>query len=544
MKKEDKEQKTGGVNVTFSDLSYSVPLKTAEDGTFQILNGLSGAFLPGRMTALMGPSGSGKTTLMDILAGRKNAGTIEGSVLMNGSKPGEYAEENLKDIIGYVEQFDTLVCELTVWQMLSYTAELKLPSTTTSKEQQDRVEEVIQMLDLESCRNTVIGNALQRGISGGQAKRVNIGLALITRPSVLYLDEPTSGLDSRTANEVVELLRNLAKEGRTVVCTIHSPTGHAFTLFDDLYMLHGGQTTFDGPTLDAQAYFEAQGNTRDLDCSLPEWLVDLTSELPAQFSSSVLDIESRSESETVTTKKKNFSQLFAASDAKKKADENRLAASAQKGTPHMDHSHKPPGGLRNLATLLRYRMVAHYKDETFIGTRFGDKIVFSLLILSLYWGIGDNLDSKSIQSMATLLFFICAICGYGAAAFVPSISLERALFYRELADGCYSPPTYYAAKFIEEGVMATFTSLLFTIIVFFGCAFQGSFFIFFVTYYLTTMTGIILAYAIAAIVPTMEAANAVLPTYVTICMFFGGLIIVFDKIPVRKSRMCSVLLCS
>jgi ATP-binding cassette subfamily G (WHITE) protein 2 len=540
MYNEDKEQKAGGVSVTFSDLSYSVPLKkTAKDGTgtLQILDGLSGAFLPGRMTALMGPSGSGKTTLMDILAGRKNAGTIEGSVLMNGSKPDVYAEDNLKDTIGYVEQFDTLVGELTVWQMLSYTAELKLPSTTTSKEQQERVEEVIQMLDLESCRNTIIGNALLRGISGGQAKRVNIGLALITRPSVLFLDEPTSGLDSRTANEVVELLRNLAKEGRTVVCTIHSPTGHAFTLFDDLHMLHRGQTIFDAPTLDAQAYFEAQGNTRDPDCSLPEWLVDLTSELPAQFSSSVLDIESRSESETVTTKKKNFSQLYAASDAKKKADERRLAASAQKGTPHMDHSHKPPGGLRNLATLLKYRMVAHYKDETFIGTRFGDKIVFSLLILSLYYGIGANLDSKSITSIATLLYFICAICGYGAAAFVPSISLERALFYRELADGCYSPATYYAAKFIEEGVMASLTSLLFTIIVFFGCAFQGSFIIFFVTYYLTTMMGIILAYAIAAIVPTMEAANAVLPTYVTICMFFGGLIIVFDKIPVRKSNV-------
>jgi ATP-binding cassette subfamily G (WHITE) protein 2 len=85
--------------------------------------------------------------------------------------------------------------------------------------------------------------------------------------------------------------------------------------------------------------------------------------------------------------------------------------------------------------------------------------------------------------------------------------------------------------------MASLTSLLFTIIVFFGCAFQGSFIIFFATYYLTTMMGIILAYAIAAIVPTMEAANAVLPTYVTICMFFGGLIIVFDKIPVRKSNV-------
>ena len=127
---------------------------------------------------------------------------------------------------------------------------------------------------------------------------------------------------------------------------------------------------------------------------------------------------------------------------------------------------------------------------------------------------------------------MCAICGYGAAAFVPSLALERVLYYRELHDGCYAPATYYAAKFIEEGVLATVTSLLFCVIVHFGCALQGNFFVFAAPYYLTTMLGIILAYAVAALAPTMEAANAILPTMVTIWMYFGGLFLVFDKIPV------------
>jgi len=126
---------------------------------------------------------------------------------------------------------------------------------------------------------------------------------------------------------------------------------------------------------------------------------------------------------------------------------------------------------------------------------------------------------------------VCAICGYGAAAFVPSLALERVLYYRELNDGCYAPATYYAAKFIEEGVLATVTSLLFCVIVHFGCALQGNFFVFAASYYLTTMLGIILAYAVAALAPTMEAANAILPTMVTIWMYFGGLFLVFDKIP-------------
>merc|ERR1711985_61867 len=105
-----------------------------------------------------------------------------------------------------------------------------------------------------------------------------------------------------------------------------------------------------------------------------------------------------------------------------------------------------------------------------------------------------------------------ALCGYGAAAFVPSLTLERGLFYRERADGCYMACTYYVAKFIEEAVLCVMTSFLFSVIVFWGIGLQGSFLIFVVVYYMTTMLGIVLAYA----------ANALLPTYVTVCMYFGG----------------------
>merc|ERR1712070_1037419 len=114
---------------------------------------------------------------------------------------------------------------------------------------------------------------------------------------------------------------------------------------------------------------------------------------------------------------------------------------------------------------------------------------------------------------------------------LPSLALERALFYRERADGCYAAWTYYCSKFIEEAVLCVLTSLMFSSIVFFSLGLQGSFPIFTLTYFLTSMIGIVLAYAVAAIAPNMEAANAMLPTYVTICMYFGGLFILFDKIP-------------
>lgn len=190
------------------------------------------------------------------------------------------------------------------------------------------------------------------------------------------------------------------------------------------------------------------------------------------------------------------------------------------------------GFISDVWVLLKYRTATHYQSGEFLGPRFGDKIFAAVLIMSLYWDIGGSTDAQAIQSTASLLYFVVALCGYGAAAYVPSLTLDRPLFYRERADGCYSTLSYFLAKFLEEAVLNTATTLVFCVIVFYTCSFQGSFWIFVGTYYLTSMIGIVLAYAIASAVPTMDAANALLPTYVTMCMYFGGLFLLYDKIPV------------
>ena len=184
---------------------------------------------------------------------------------------------------GYVEQFDTLVGELTVFEMLCYTAELLLPASMPSEERNYRVEQVIEQLKLGDCRDTVIGNVLKRGISGGQAKRVNIGLALIPSPPVLFLDEPTTGLDSHLANEVMLIVRQLASKesGRIVVATMHTPTALAFSLFDHLVMLKSGSTIYDGPRAGCRGYMESELGFEfpsDGRYSVVEWLVEITSE--------------------------------------------------------------------------------------------------------------------------------------------------------------------------------------------------------------------------------------------------------------------------
>lgn len=516
----------GGIGVSFTDLKYTVKVKKTE---LDIISGLNGFFQSGKLTALMGPSGSGKTTLMDILAGRKtSAGAISGEVLFGGS---EVSKSTLRGLCGYVEQFDTLVNELTVFNMLLYTAELKLPTSVTRKEKIQRVEEIIEILALQKCRDTVIGNALARGISGGQAKRVNIALALITRPAVIFMDEPTSGLDSRMANEVVAIVQKLAKEGRTVVATVHSPTSFAFSMFDELMMLApGGKMVYSGQMSSIVPYFEGLGHQFPGGAySLPDWLVDVTSDAKPDENgvprTTVADVD----------QKTDFAALWENS-ANSKSHKNSVDGYVgdAKGSPKdlKALTTTPPGQLHALRTILGFRTGAHYRDGEFLGPRIGDKIFLALLSLTLYFGLGDEEDAQSVQSVASLLYFNAALCGYGAAAYVPSLTLDRALFFRERADGCYTALTYYASKFLEEAALCVITSFLFCLITFYGVNMQGNFFIFTAIYYITAMTGIVLAYMMASLAPNMEAANAMLPTYVTTCMYFGGLFLLFDKMPV------------
>ena len=190
------------VTLSFSELNYIVDVPVGKMGLWEKIKGFSlagfpteetkelhllknvtGTMRPKTMTALMGPSGAGKSTLLDVLAHRKNTGTISGDILVNGEKP----DVSFKRLIGYVEQQDILLHTLTPTEVLFYSAIVRLPSSLTTQDINHRVELVIEELGLQTCKDTMIGNENVRGISGGQAKRVNIGVELITRPRVLFL---------------------------------------------------------------------------------------------------------------------------------------------------------------------------------------------------------------------------------------------------------------------------------------------------------------------------------------------------------------------
>ncbi len=199
--------------------------------------------------------GAGKTTLLDILAQKNKSGFVTGDILING----KFIDcEKYRSIIGYVDQEDTLMDTLTVYESIMYSALLRLPKMMSLDAKQRRVQETMKELGIIGIANKRIGNAGNRGLSGGEKRRVSIACELVTSPSILFLDEPTSGilndyntilgLDSYNAYNVIECLVSLARDyQRCVIFTIHQPRSNIYALFDQLILLSKGNLVYSGP---------------------------------------------------------------------------------------------------------------------------------------------------------------------------------------------------------------------------------------------------------------------------------------------------------
>jgi ABC-type multidrug transport system ATPase subunit len=249
----------GGMKPFYVDFKFNeLGLEIASGkNKLKILEGVTGEIKHGRLTAVMGPSGSGKTTFITTLAGKMYHGNLTGDILINGA-PSNI--ESLRKITGFVPQDDIMLRTLTVKETLSFYANLRLPKEFSSKQKRRTVNRVIDLLGLYDVRHSVVGDENERGISGGQRKRVNIGMELVADPTVLFLDEPTSGLDASTAKEVCESLRRVTEKGMTVIAVIHQPRYEIFQMFHDVMLMgKGGKVVFSGPSESALPYFEELG---------------------------------------------------------------------------------------------------------------------------------------------------------------------------------------------------------------------------------------------------------------------------------------------
>ncbi|CAK7221669.1 hypothetical protein SBRCBS47491_004607 [Sporothrix bragantina] len=268
------------------DLDYFVKYQGAQK---QLLDKIFGFVQPGNLVALMGSSGAGKTTLLDVLAQRKDAGRINGSILIDGKPQGI----SFQRMTGYCEQMDVHEDTATVREALEFSALLRQPQAVPKSEKLAYVEHILDLLELRPFADALIG-VPGAGLSIEQRKRVTLGVELVAKPTLLFLDEPTSGLDGQSAYNIIRFLRRLVDGGQAVLCTIHQPSAVLFEAFDSLLLLaKGGKMAYFGETGKHSAtvldYFARAGAPCPEDTNPADHIVEVIQGKAAGSSNSTAD---------------------------------------------------------------------------------------------------------------------------------------------------------------------------------------------------------------------------------------------------------------
>ncbi|GAV67882.1 ABC_tran domain-containing protein, partial [Cephalotus follicularis] len=256
------------IEISFNDLTLTLKGKNKH-----LMRCVTGKIMPGRVSAVMGPSGAGKTTFLSALAGKATGCTRSGLILVNGKNESILS---YKRIIGFVPQDDIVHGNLTVEENLRFSARCRLSADMPKPDKVLVIERVIESLGLQAVRDSVVGTVEKRGISGGQRKRVNVGLEMVMEPSLLILDEPTTGLDSASSQLLLKALRREALEGVNISMVVHQPSYALFKMFDDLILLaKGGLTVYHGSVKKVEEYFAGIGITVPERVNPPDHFIDI-----------------------------------------------------------------------------------------------------------------------------------------------------------------------------------------------------------------------------------------------------------------------------
>ena len=400
----------------------------------KILDGVTGAAGPchevanAGIFAILGPSGAGKSTLLDILAGRKGAGyVVRGNVELDGVAMTPRA---LRRASGYVPQDDVLPGTSTVWEYLMFHAELRLPRATTRAQRRRRVRLTLDALGLVRLADAPIGDQFQRGLSGGEKRRVSIAAELITQPGVLFLDEPTTGLDSSNASKVVDILAGLAAAGVTAVLSIHQPRPDIFRLLSRVLVLSGaGQMVYSGPSALAQAHFASMGHAPPDGVHIADYMLDTVLRAPPEEVSRMVASFRSSEVQGANA-------LL--------AERVRLQLSFRQQAPAAPMTRKYVAGFWLQLRVLCGRLLRNaYRHPFLFWLHFVATLVVALCIGAVFRHAG--VDTGGIQDRLGALFFMLLYLSFISLGSLPVWHEERLLFARERAAGAYGANAYFTA---------------------------------------------------------------------------------------------------
>ncbi|KAJ2742905.1 hypothetical protein GGI20_004146 [Coemansia sp. BCRC 34301] len=513
-------------------LKFEVGTKSKDKSAARvILNNVSGYVQPGETIAIIGSSGAGKTTLLNVLSGRISGGCLSGKVLYCGSQrqPG-----NFRRATSYVQQEDIMHSLLTVRETLSFAAKLRLPNSQYSREQKKaRVEDILKQLRLESIRDSQIGSTKNRGISGGERKRVSIGMELLTDPRILFLDEPTSGLDSNSSQLTVELVRKIATERRiATLVTIHQPSARIFNMFDKVILLSQGHVVYFGPTALTIGYFSNIG----YQCPVHE--------NPADYFVDLMTLDYRSD-EALAASKMRVAELaycFIQHKIRLAAEDYAKAVFIY----DQDILPEKPESAISLALPTRNSWIYEYKtlarrdwlnlmrNVPFIASQVIQSLATALIVGFMFFYLKH--DSASIQNRLGVLYIVALNATFPIV--MPALYAffdERDIMLRERSAAVYRVTSFYISKATTFMPVALTSSAVFICGVYFVSHLTFSVGKFFVTLGVLSCLNIVsisFMLMVGSAVRTMDVAFVIAPGIITIELLFGGLLANPKTIPV------------
>lgn len=442
--------KRPAVDIEFTDLTYTVP--TGPTGRKHIIKGINGFFRSGEITCIMGPSGAGKSSLMNILVGYVSQG-VGGTIYTNG------AERQLalfNKLSAYIMQEDLLQPHLTVKESLLVAAHLKLGGELNKEEKLLAVEEIMTTLNLKFCEHTRVER-----LSGGQKKRLAVALELVNNPPVIFLDEPTTGLDIVTTTQVVSLLKSLARQGRTIVCTLHQPSSTIFHMLDHVYMLAKGLCIYQGSSHKLVPFLAKSG------------LVCKSTYNPADY---VFEILNKTTIKVLSTEIQNGKICW--SDEDFEADNLSVKICRQDTlasiTPVNLSSQKmgkhdvifPTSFLQQLWILLCRMILQQGRNMTGFWIQFGHHLAIALMMGLVFQGVGNN----AARPFDNFKFLISVEVFFVYTQVMKNVMLmpfEIKILRREYFNRWYGLKSYYTALTLASAPLVILFTVMFAAVTYY-----------------------------------------------------------------------------
>ena len=476
----------------------------------------------GELLAIMGGSGTGKSTLLSILNG-----TIipqEGTITINGHS---IMEPQAKSLIGFVPQDDLLIEELTVYQNLWYTAKLCFEGMP-DQEIDKRVMKTLKDLGLDAAKDLKVGSAINKYISGGQRKRLNIALELIREPAVLFLDEPTSGLSSADTEKVINLLKEQTFKGKLIVVNIHQPSSDVYKLFDRLWLLDkGGYPVFDGNPIDAITYFKEAACYADAETSAcptcgnvnPEIVLNIIDEKALNSSGETSDERKMSPQE--------WHELYLSNRAE-------LPQPAVSEVPPSDQ--KKPGALKQFAIFLRRNFRTKITNIQYLCITLLEAPVLAVICsLLTRFAPPEGYTVMNNKNMVSYFFMAVIVATFiGMSGSAEEIIKDRALLKREKFLSL-SYASYIWSKIVYMAGVSLIQTFLFIAIGNWIMGIQGLFgvwwLILFVTALLSNLVGLLLSQCLSSVVAIYISIPLLLIPQILLC----GLVVNFSDLTPKST---------